>query len=408
MKGKGENMVSADKVISVAMNEVGYLEKASNANLDSKTGNAGTKNFTKYARDYAKFAGTNLQGQAWCDMFVDWCFVQAFGILKAKELLGGFNAYTPTSAQYFKNMGHWYSTPTVGDVIFFKNSSRICHTGIVYKVTGENVYTIEGNTSGTSGVIANGGGVCTKVYDLNNSRIAGYGRPAYENTVTNSSPSIPTRNYLQKGDIGSSVKTMQTMLIKCGFSCGSSGADGQFGDATEKAVKDFQKKYVLAVDGQYGVNSKAKLELLYSEVNKTPSTPSANTVIKNGQIHANNFCGTKIVTDGMFGSETKKAAVKVLQTAMNLDYKSNLVVDGIWGNKSESALRGHYVKHGETQYMVTALQILLMLRGYDPNGVECPGTFGNGCKTAVHKYKADNKLSNNDIADYNAFKKLIS
>ena len=42
---------AANKLISVAEAEIGYLEKASNASLDSKTDNVGKANFTKYARD---------------------------------------------------------------------------------------------------------------------------------------------------------------------------------------------------------------------------------------------------------------------------------------------------------------------------------------------------------------------
>ena len=41
----------ASKVIAVAMNEVGYLEKRTNAQLYDKTANAGTNNYTKYAND---------------------------------------------------------------------------------------------------------------------------------------------------------------------------------------------------------------------------------------------------------------------------------------------------------------------------------------------------------------------
>ena len=39
---------SVDKLIQTAANEIGYLEKASNAELDSKTANAGKNNYTKY------------------------------------------------------------------------------------------------------------------------------------------------------------------------------------------------------------------------------------------------------------------------------------------------------------------------------------------------------------------------
>ena len=168
-------MKAAEKLISIALQEVGYLEKKSNSQLDSKTANAGSNNYTKYARDLYP----SLQGQAWCDMFVDWCFVQAFSQVAARQLIGGgFSAYTPTSAQYYKNQGRYYKTnPQPGDQIFFRNSQRICHTGIVEKVASGKVYTIEGNTSAGAAVIPNGGAVCRKSYAIGSSGIDGYGRP---------------------------------------------------------------------------------------------------------------------------------------------------------------------------------------------------------------------------------------
>ena len=44
-------MNAIDKLIRIAKNEIGYLEKASNSQLDSKTANAGENNYTKYWRD---------------------------------------------------------------------------------------------------------------------------------------------------------------------------------------------------------------------------------------------------------------------------------------------------------------------------------------------------------------------
>ena len=170
-----------NKLIEIALGEVGYLEKRSAASLDSKTDNAGSKNFTKYARDMCKcHAGIYANGYAWCDTFVDWCMVQAFGANKTLELIHGWSAYTPTSAGYYKIHRQWHTTPQKGDQIFFKDSSgTICHTGIVYNIDVNYVYTVEGNTSTQSGVIANGGSVAKKKYALNYSRIAGYGRPNY-------------------------------------------------------------------------------------------------------------------------------------------------------------------------------------------------------------------------------------
>lgn len=169
------------KLLSVAQAELGYIEKNSNNQLDSKTANQGNKNYTKYARDLYP----SLQGQPWCDMFVDWCFVQAFGRVNALQLLGGFSAYTPTSAQYYKDRGQWVQYPDSGDQIFFKNSVRICHTGIVLeKVGSSRVRTIEGNTNNSTGVVPNGGAVCIKEYDIKDSRIAGYGRPDWSILVS--------------------------------------------------------------------------------------------------------------------------------------------------------------------------------------------------------------------------------
>lgn len=109
-------------------------------------------------------------------------FVYAFGAIKAKEMIGGFSAYTPTSASYFKNMNRYFSKPAPGDIIFFKNNQRIYHTGIVYAVNNNIgiVYTIEGNTSAKAGVEANGGTVAEKKYNMGYAKIAGYGRPKYE------------------------------------------------------------------------------------------------------------------------------------------------------------------------------------------------------------------------------------
>ena len=98
----------------------------------------------------------------------------------------------------------------------------------------------------------------------------------------------------------------------------------------------------------------------------------------------------------------------VLQTGLNMDYRAGLDIDGIWGPASERALGSHYVCKGERQYMVTALEILLMLQGYNPNGVECPGSFGAGLEAAVRQYQRDHGLTVDGIAGRNTFKSLIA
>lgn len=150
-------MNAIDKLIQIAKNEIGYLEKASNSQLDSKTANAGENNYTKYWRDVKP----SYQGQPWCAGFVSWCFMKAFGQEKAKELLKHWPyVYCPTMADLFT----LNSNPKVGDIVIFYRNGVFAHTGIVIKVSGDQFWTVEGNTSGGSTIIANGGGVCQKSY----------------------------------------------------------------------------------------------------------------------------------------------------------------------------------------------------------------------------------------------------
>ena len=142
---KEEVMMGYDpqKVISIARAEVGYLEKKSNKDLDDKTANAGDKNYTKYARDMDAINGFyngKKQGVAWCDIFVDWCFVQAYGIDEGRALLcqplKSCGAGCKYSRNYYKAKGRLFDSPQPGDQIFFYPSdgiggSAIAHTGLV-------------------------------------------------------------------------------------------------------------------------------------------------------------------------------------------------------------------------------------------------------------------------------------
>ena len=276
------------KVIDIALAEVGYLEKATYDQLDDKTANAGKKNYTKYARDLAKFPFFNgsKKGVAWCAVYVCWCFVEAFGEDAARKLLcqpasakSNYAAGCRYARNYFKAKGQLHDTPQPGDQIFFysKDKKSISHTGLVYKVDGSKVYTVEGNTSGASGVIANGGGVCKKSYSLTYSRLAGFGRPAYGEKTAEVPPAAPAEkvdqepaqssggatagqgggkivtielNTLRNGSNGAQVRTLQRLLNARGYSCGS--VDGDFGANTENAVKKFQKAKGLTADGIVG------------------------------------------------------------------------------------------------------------------------------------------------------------
>ena len=95
-------------------------------------------------------------------------------------------------------------------------------------------------------------------------------------SVPNSTPSATdAANTLSYGASGSAVKTMQEMLIKCGYNCGKWGADGDFGSATLAALRKFQTNNKILVDGVYGPKTKEALEAAYAAAQKAEEKPSA-------------------------------------------------------------------------------------------------------------------------------------
>lgn len=242
----------AKEVIKIAKAEVGYLEKKTNAQLDSKTANAGYGNFTKYARDfdekYPDFYNGKKNGYDWCDMFVDWCFVKAFGVANSLKLLNqpqkSCGAGCPWSANYFRHIGRFSATAKVGDQIFFAGSNGSpCHTGIVYKVDDTYVYTVEGNTSSDSGVVANGGCVALKKYPKSSGYIYGYGRPDYD--IEKSEKAELDTEGFQLGDKSVGVLALKQLLLQA-HSLGTIKIkvknDKGYGKGTQKAVNTILKK----------------------------------------------------------------------------------------------------------------------------------------------------------------------
>ena len=133
--------------------------------------------------------------------------------------------------------------------------------------------TIEGNTSSTAGVVANGGGVFEKSYALNYTRIAGYGRPRYDEEYAEKQP-VSAKNetttkeattvnielkILKKGSKNNQVKTLQRILYSMKYDLGSNPIDGDFGKKTDAAVRSFQKTNKLEEDGIVGAKTWAKL-----------------------------------------------------------------------------------------------------------------------------------------------------
>lgn len=219
----------ARDVVNTAVGEIGVKESPKNSNKQ------------KYGEEYG------VNGTAWCVQFVWWVFKHAGA--QALFYGGKKTAYAPTLMKYYKNKGRFVTSGyKPGDIIFFDFNSNGAadHVGIVEKVSGSTVYTVEGNTG--AGNDTNGGAVMRR--KRTGSAILGAGRPDYmqeEITVT------VKLTQLSGGSTGEQVKTAQRLLGSLGYPCGT--VDGIFGEKTTSAAKKFQTAKKLTADGVIGINT---------------------------------------------------------------------------------------------------------------------------------------------------------
>ena len=113
-----------------------------------------------------------MNGQPWCVMFVWWVFREAgFNLRKTASCTDLSNAY--------KAAGQWVTSGyKPGDIVMFDftgKRSKTEHCGIVEKVNGNTLTTIEGNTGTASN--ANGGAVMRRTRDVR--FVTGACRPRY-------------------------------------------------------------------------------------------------------------------------------------------------------------------------------------------------------------------------------------
>ena len=186
------------------------------------------------------FYGKSVYGQnyPWCCAFV-WWLLSTSGVKCPKT------ASCINMATYFKNENRWYKEPQVGDLVFFKfktNARWTNHVGIVVDVKGNEITTVEGNTSINSD--DNGGAVMKR---KRSSNIVGYGRPKYDIESVDPVEEVSVRPILKRGSKGQFVRAWQTYLTTCNINVGE--IDGIFGKLTEAGVKQYQKKMNLPVTG---------------------------------------------------------------------------------------------------------------------------------------------------------------
>lgn len=151
-------MATADQILNIARQEIGYREYPKNSNR------------TKYGTWYG------LNGYAWCVIFVQWVFAQA----EASSLLPKRTASCSDLMGAAKSKGLWVTKNfRPGDVLIYDfpgNKVKTDHCGILESISGNQIKAIEGNTA--IGNDANGGAVLRRTRKV--SQVYGAVRPKYQ------------------------------------------------------------------------------------------------------------------------------------------------------------------------------------------------------------------------------------
>lgn len=102
-------------------------------------------------------------------------------------------------------------------------------------------------------------------------------------------PVWPQRRVLRRGMTGADVTSLQNDLIALGYSCGKWGADGEFGQATESAVKAFQYESQLDVDGVVGAMTWEALDVELAEYHELDKPDLVEPVHETARVTAGDY-----------------------------------------------------------------------------------------------------------------------
>lgn len=263
------------------------------AECESHLGLVGRPNVA--TRWYAERNGSWFANAAWCNMFITYCAYQSDNYFAVNHSVD--YAYTVYHAQKFQSEGEWHTDVAGirrGDIVFFdwsgSNSvAAIDHIGIVTKVVGQDIHTVEGNTSDS---------VARRVRRADT--IVGYGRPAY--APEPKEDDVPIK--LRRGKINGvtvvgvyadglptpnntipSAIPLQRQLKRVGYMPDSVVEADNYGPQTQKAVSKFHAdhpKYAQGGDsdvsiGPSGWNHLKKHKADSAHNDPKPDTPAPDT-----------------------------------------------------------------------------------------------------------------------------------
>ena len=282
-------MSKRSEFVNVAKSQIGIKETGTN-NVKYNT--------WYYGRVVNGTPGTSEY--AWCVTFECWCANQV-GILNS--LIPKCNN-VGVLRDWYKARGLYHLktsyTPKAGDLIIFKNAS---HTGIVERVEGSKIWTVEGNSKDK---------VSNNTYLRTDSYIQGYCQVKFNDNQGN------TGNATK-----SSIKEIQAMIkSKYNFNL---AVDGIYGKETKKMLikalqTELNKQYNthLEIDGIFGNKTKSKCP------NVKVGAKGNITLLINSKLKC---LGYNTLMSDTYSSQTQNATIQFQKT-------KGLLADGICGRNT--------------------------------------------------------------------------
>lgn len=186
-------------------------------------------------------------------------------------------------------------------------------------------------------------------------------------------------------------------------------------------ISDYSYGNIEKIQGHKDVNSTfcpganfplEEMKHLLNSKDEQPSNEETNKNIYNDglvnciydiQEWLNRHYSTGLALDNIYGTETKKAMIKGLQTELNTQFNRGLAVDGIWGSKTYNACIN--VRIGAKGNITMIIQMCLFIKGYN---VSMDKKFGQDTLAKVKQFQNDNGLSVDGIVGKNTFKALFN
>lgn len=213
--------------------------------------------------------------------YQQWCDPKGSGMIPAAYRVPGAAVFWGNKASDIHHVGYLYKPVEAGNpsADWYIIEAR----GVMYGVVRTKLYERKPNFWGWM----------TKYFDY-----------SAESPTVHPSGSLLGNRILKNGCEGEDVKELQTNLVRLGYDLGKWGVDGDFGYATEMAVKKFQRDAGVGIDGQFGPKSLAAMEKALAAL-ETPVEEPKSVVIHGGNCYVRDYPDTTGKTLGVAHAGTR-------------------------------------------------------------------------------------------------------